>query len=150
MRLPTKQNPNPLRKPDNEKESFADGDFGDFIKLNFDTPDTAQGDKNQVVLGDDNQVTQQNQVQTNDTYEANLAKAQGEVQNLLYQLIKNNQKTNQQAEKAIHDEIKNNSTLKNRLQLALEAGGLEVLKAIFDHPLFSIPAETIKGFLEAE
>ncbi|MFL0648417.1 pentapeptide repeat-containing protein [Cylindrospermopsis raciborskii UAM/DH-BiRr] len=150
MRLPTKQNPNPLRKPDNEKESFADGDFGDFIKPNFDTPDTAPGDNNQVVLGDDNQVTQQNQVQTNDTYQENLAKAQGEVQNLLYQLIKNNQKTNQQAEKAIHDEIKNNSTLKNRLQSALEAGGLEVLKAIFDHPLFSIPAETIKGFLEAE
>ncbi|MCH4904217.1 hypothetical protein GSN00_07410 [Cylindrospermopsis raciborskii CHAB3438] len=44
----------------------------------------------------------------------------------------------------------NFTDLKNRLQSALEAGGLEVLKAIFDHPLFSIPAETIKGFLEAE
>jgi uncharacterized protein YjbI with pentapeptide repeats len=280
MRLPTKQNPTPLRKPDNENESFADGDFGDFIKPIFDTLDlyhnqdldpraiaisykqlakqhpdaeldivaiekrgedkliirvktSDTANKSQLneeyfdnydevkrlpeeavrlllldrdntirelkniitmittvlegpnfysitqiqhvdtmtsntgsisiggsvggnvnnVQGNNNptvQVTQQNQVQTNDTYEENLAKAQGEVQNLLYQLIKNNQKTNQQAEKAIHDEIKNNSTLKNRLQSALEAGGLEVLKAIFDHPLFSIPAETIKGFLEAE
>ena len=32
MRLPTKENPNPLRKPDNLQEVFADGDFGDFIK----------------------------------------------------------------------------------------------------------------------
>ena len=51
---------------------------------------------------------------------------------------------------AIHDEIKNNPTLKARLQSALKAGGLEALKAIFNHPLFNIPAETIKGFIEAE
>jgi uncharacterized protein YjbI with pentapeptide repeats len=39
MRLPTKQNPDPLRKPDNNKEVFADGEFGDFIKPIFDTLD---------------------------------------------------------------------------------------------------------------
>jgi len=39
MRLPTKQNPNPLRKPDNNAEVFADGDFGDFIKPIVDTLD---------------------------------------------------------------------------------------------------------------
>ncbi|MBD2525645.1 pentapeptide repeat-containing protein [Nostoc sp. FACHB-133] len=39
MRLPTKQNPEPLRKPDNNKEVFADGEFGDFIKPIFDTLD---------------------------------------------------------------------------------------------------------------
>ena len=39
MRLPTKENPDPLRKPDNNKEVFADGDFGDFIKPIFDTLD---------------------------------------------------------------------------------------------------------------
>ena len=33
MRLPTKNNPDPLRKPDNFQEVFADGEFGDFIKL---------------------------------------------------------------------------------------------------------------------
>ena len=39
MRLPTKENPDPLRKPDNQKEVFADGEFGDFIQPIFDTLD---------------------------------------------------------------------------------------------------------------
>ncbi|MBO1055858.1 MAG: pentapeptide repeat-containing protein [Dolichospermum sp. JUN01] len=39
MRFPTNENPNPLRKPDNNQEFFADGDFGDFIKPIFDTLD---------------------------------------------------------------------------------------------------------------
>ncbi|BAY11150.1 pentapeptide repeat-containing protein [Calothrix sp. NIES-2098] len=39
MRLPTKENPDPHRKPDNKQEVFQDGDFGDFIKPIFDTLD---------------------------------------------------------------------------------------------------------------
>jgi uncharacterized protein YjbI with pentapeptide repeats len=39
MRFPTKENPVPYRKPDNNKEVFADGEFGDFIKPIFDTLD---------------------------------------------------------------------------------------------------------------
>ena len=39
MRVPTEENPNPLRKPDNEREIFADGEFADFIKPYFDTLD---------------------------------------------------------------------------------------------------------------
>ena len=39
MRLPTKEDPDPLRKPDNKREVFADGDFADFIKPIFDTLD---------------------------------------------------------------------------------------------------------------
>jgi len=39
MRLPTKEKPNPLRKPDNNAEVFADGEFGDFIQPIFDTLD---------------------------------------------------------------------------------------------------------------
>ncbi|MFL9458534.1 pentapeptide repeat-containing protein [Tolypothrix bouteillei VB521301_2] len=39
MRVPTKENPDPLRKPDNNKEVFGDGEFGDFIKPIFDTLD---------------------------------------------------------------------------------------------------------------
>lgn len=39
MRLPTKENPDPHRKPDNRQEVFADGDFEDFIKPIFDTLD---------------------------------------------------------------------------------------------------------------
>ncbi|KOP23112.1 hypothetical protein AMR41_27795 [Hapalosiphon sp. MRB220] len=37
--LPTKENPDPMRKPDNRQEVFADGDFGDFIQPIFDTLD---------------------------------------------------------------------------------------------------------------
>ncbi|BAY87680.1 hypothetical protein NIES267_72040 (plasmid) [Calothrix parasitica NIES-267] len=39
MRFPTKENRNPLRKPDNNVEVFADGEFGDFIQPIFDTLD---------------------------------------------------------------------------------------------------------------
>ncbi|MEJ6486928.1 pentapeptide repeat-containing protein [Nostoc punctiforme UO1] len=39
MRLPTTDNPDPHRKPDNRQEVFADGEFGDFIKPIFDTLD---------------------------------------------------------------------------------------------------------------
>ncbi|BDI19512.1 hypothetical protein ANSO36C_53140 [Nostoc cf. commune SO-36] len=39
MRLPTKEDPDPLRKPDNKQEVFADGDFADFIQPIFDTLD---------------------------------------------------------------------------------------------------------------
>lgn len=39
VRLPTKENPDPLRKPDNRQEVFADGDFGDFIQPIVDTLD---------------------------------------------------------------------------------------------------------------
>lgn len=39
MRAPTKENPDPLRKPDNREEVFKDGDFADFIQPIFDTLD---------------------------------------------------------------------------------------------------------------
>ncbi|AFZ11779.1 pentapeptide repeat protein [Crinalium epipsammum PCC 9333] len=39
MRVPTKENPDPYRKPDNNKEVFQDGEFGDFIKPILDTLD---------------------------------------------------------------------------------------------------------------
>lgn len=39
MRLPTRENPNPLRKPDNLLEFFAVGEFADFIKPYIDTLD---------------------------------------------------------------------------------------------------------------
>ena len=39
LRLPTKEDPDPHRKPDNRNEIFADGDFEDFIKPIFDTLD---------------------------------------------------------------------------------------------------------------
>lgn len=39
MRLKTKDNPNRLRKPDNKREDFAEGEFADFIKPYVDTLD---------------------------------------------------------------------------------------------------------------
>ena len=39
MREPTKEDPNPRRKPDNRNETFKDGDFADFIKPIVDTLD---------------------------------------------------------------------------------------------------------------
>lgn len=39
MRVPNKENPNPLRKPDNWQETFASGEFADFIQPYFDTLD---------------------------------------------------------------------------------------------------------------
>ncbi|MCY7392491.1 MAG: pentapeptide repeat-containing protein, partial [Leptolyngbyaceae cyanobacterium CAN_BIN12] len=39
MRVPTKENPNPLRKPDNLRETFEEGAFADFIQPFFDTLD---------------------------------------------------------------------------------------------------------------
>ncbi len=39
MRVPTKGNPHPLRKPDNLRETFSDGEFADFIQPFFDTLD---------------------------------------------------------------------------------------------------------------
>nr|WP_290221322.1 pentapeptide repeat-containing protein [Trichocoleus desertorum] len=80
----------------------------------------------------------------------NLAEAAAEIQQLLDQLAQMDQTSTEVVAEAIHQEIKRNPTLKARLVSALKAGGLEALKAIFDHPLFSIPAETVKGWLEAE
>ncbi len=79
----------------------------------------------------------------------NLAEAAAEIQQLLNQLAQTNPTTELVTE-AVYQEIKRNPTLKARLLAALKAGGLEALKAIFDNPIFSIPAETIKGWLEAE
>ncbi|MBD2006301.1 MULTISPECIES: pentapeptide repeat-containing protein [Cyanophyceae] len=39
MRVPTKKNPHPLRKPDNLCETFLDGEFADFIRPYLDTLD---------------------------------------------------------------------------------------------------------------
>jgi uncharacterized protein YjbI with pentapeptide repeats len=79
----------------------------------------------------------------------NLAEAAADIQKILNQLVQTNPTTDVVTE-AIHQEIKRNPTLKARLISALEAGVLEGLKTFVNHPLFNIPAETIKGFLEAE
>ena len=79
----------------------------------------------------------------------NLATAAAEIQQLLNQLAASNPNDEEFAE-AIRQEIQKNLTLRTRLVNALKSGGLEALKTIFNHPVFSIPAETVKGWLEAE
>lgn len=80
----------------------------------------------------------------------NLATAAAEIQQLLNQLSQTNPTNREALEAAVYQEIQHNPTLKARLKSALKAGGLEALKAIFNHPAFSIPLETIKGWLEVE
>jgi hypothetical protein len=79
-----------------------------------------------------------------------LGAATAEIQNLLNQLAESNPTSSTVTRESVHREIQNNSTLKARLTNALKSGGLEALKVIFNHPLFSIPAETVKGWLEEE
>jgi phosphoenolpyruvate-protein kinase (PTS system EI component) len=79
-----------------------------------------------------------------------LAQAAKEISELLQQLSQTYSTTDAAMLTALHQEIQHNPTLKARLVNALKAGGLEALKAIFNHPAFSIPAETVKGWLEAE
>ena len=86
----------------------------------------------------------------NEAESKTLVEATVEIQQILYRLSQSNPTTPEEVTEAIHQEIKRNPTLKKRLKGALKAGGLEALKAIFNHPVFSIPAETVKGWLEAE
>jgi internalin A len=80
----------------------------------------------------------------------NLAQAAQEISALLQQLSQTYSTPDTAMMTALHREIQRNPTLKARLVNALKAGGMEALKAIFNHPAFSIPAETVKGWLEAE
>ncbi len=87
----------------------------------------------------------------NYTQKQDLAEAAAEIQKLLDHLFQTYpHSTEATLVQAIKVEIKNNPTLKVRLINALKSGGVETLKAIFNHPFVSVPVETIKGFLEAE
>ncbi|HBE21202.1 MAG TPA: hypothetical protein DEG17_09290 [Cyanobacteria bacterium UBA11149] len=85
----------------------------------------------------------------------NLTEAAAEIQELIEQLARNYPTRTQSENKvvvaeAIEQAIAQNPTLKERLRGAFKAGGIEALKTIFNHPLISIPIETIKGWIEAE
>lgn len=111
----------------------------------FDLRGAQIGNLADTVKGD--QITNQ----YNYASEQNLAEAATQIQQLLNQLAQTNPTTNEvTVANAIQQEIKQNPTLKQRLRSALKAGGIEALKAIFNHPLVSIPIETIKGWVEAE
>jgi uncharacterized protein YjbI with pentapeptide repeats len=80
----------------------------------------------------------------------NLVETRVQIQQLLYEIAQTNPTTHEVVAEAIHQEIQHNSMLKARLQAALNTGGQEALKVIFNHPLYSIPMTTIKGWLETE
>ena len=50
----------------------------------------------------------------------------------------------------IQAKIQSDVTFRERLISAFKTGGIEAIKAIFNHPLINVPIETIKGFIEAE
>jgi hypothetical protein len=104
--------------------------------------------ENKVVITIDKDVTNSAEIIGGKIYVASELKA--EIKQMLDQLAQSPTTRNEAvATKAIKQEIKNKPTLKQRLINALKGGGIEALKAIFDHPSISIPVETIKGFLEA-
>ncbi|NET55276.1 MAG: hypothetical protein F6K47_03500 [Symploca sp. SIO2E6] len=94
-------------------------------------------------------------IQTSYRSQSNLAEAAAEIQQLLTQLEQTQLNTTESEKQVVVAEvieqaIKENPTLKQRLRGAFKAGGVEALKVIFNHPLISIPVETIKGWIEAE
>ena len=87
----------------------------------------------------------------NYTQKQDIDEAAAEIQKLLDRLAQTFPNiTESTLAQAVQVEIKHSPTLKARLTNALKVGGVESLKAIFNHPFVSIPVETIKGFLEAE
>lgn len=85
----------------------------------------------------------------NSQLEAEIQVLRKEIQPLLEHLAQNSITANEAlAETAIQQQINNHPTFKQRLISAWKEGGTEALKAIFNHPAFSIPIQTIKGFLE--
>jgi HEAT repeat protein len=77
----------------------------------------------------------------------NIAEAAAEINELLKQLA---QAEPTMTEAKLIKEIASNSVLKERLRKALNAGGIEACKAIFNHPSIAISIEAIKGWIQAE
>jgi len=102
-----------------------------------------------VTIGKD--VTNSSEVEAGEIYEyPNIAELKAEIQELLNELAENPRTAKEAvAIEIIKEEINEKPTLRQRLYSALKAGGIEALKAIFNHPAVSIPVETVKGFLEA-
>ncbi len=81
--------------------------------------------------------------------EKNLADAAKEIQQLLTEL-QQNYPTNTESEQMVVvqqaiQRIQNNPTLKQRVVGALQAGSVETLKQMLNHPLVHILFETVKG-----
>lgn len=85
----------------------------------------------------------------------NIAEAAITVHQLLEQLKQTNLTTTQVQKQiavgeTIEQEISSNPRLKKRLRAAFQVGGIEALKAIFNHPAVDLPIKTILTWIEAE
>lgn len=85
----------------------------------------------------------------------NIAEAAIAVHQLLEQLKRTNLTTAQVQKQivvgeTIEQEINSNLLLKKRLRAALQVGGIEALRAIFNHPAVDLSIETIQAWIQAE
>jgi HEAT repeat protein len=82
----------------------------------------------------------------------NVAETTPDIQDLLEEIFQNYPSATQVDQSVtlakIKQAIKQNPGLKSRLTSALKSGGDEALKAIFSHPIFTIPIDIIKGWIE--
>jgi small GTP-binding protein len=164
VNLPTQELNRELQTPVSKFQSDLDNQkkeaFNIIINNHVKSESNSMSESSKYSFGDDTKVgaivdsqtggsVTVNQTNYTPEQKQNLAEAAAEIQQLFYQLSQNKQTTtNEIITNAIEQEIKSNPTLKKRLIAAFKAGGLEALKAIFNHPVFNISAETIKGFLE--
>jgi uncharacterized protein (DUF2342 family) len=78
-----------------------------------------------------------------------MAELKAEIDQILNELAKNPRTAKTVvALEIIKEEIQENPTFRQRLLSAVKAGGVEALKAVFNHPVVSIPVEAVRGFLE--
>jgi hypothetical protein len=82
------------------------------------------------------------------------AEAAAEINELLEQLAQNeltiDEDNNSVALAELFKKIKYNPALQDRLRSAFHAGGIEALKAIFNHPSITIPIDIIKNWIQVE
>lgn len=112
------------------------------------TPQPGIDTENNVSITVEKDVTNSAKIEGGKIYIS--ADLRAEVQQFLEKLAQSPITQNEAvATEAMKQEINKKPTLKQRFISALEAGGIEALKAIFNHPAVNIPVETVKGFLEA-
>lgn len=89
-------------------------------------------------------------VQESQTIRIDLTAVNVQVQRILNEIAQTNTTDSTAIAQIVKERVEQNPDLKARLLGALKAGGIEAVKAIFNHPVVSIPIEMIIGFLEPE
>lgn len=85
------------------------------------------------------------------SFNAEITETRLQIQQIFKELTKNQPMANiKDIEDELKTEIRKNPALKNRILNAFKSGGIEALKAIFNHPFVSIPIETIRGWIDVD